>query len=161
MKLRKTFILLSLILSVSHSCEKDDRNAISFEVSLVNDNNTPIESFEIGDSVTFLFYLTNNTSRDIWYSEPCTELYDFLKVHKLISDIEYSYIGKPGIPCAGVERQEQIKKNETGLVGSLPLTETWNWPNLDQGFYYVGDTFKINVNSEILYFTSRIYFEIN
>lgn len=161
MKLRKTFIILSLILSASPSCEKDDHNAISFKVSLVNDNNIPIESFEIGDSVTFLFYLTNNTSKDIWYREPCTELYDFLKVHKMVSNIEYSYIGKPGIPCTGVERQEQIKKDQTGLVGTLPLTETWNWPNFVQGFYYVGDTFRISIDSEILFFTSRIYFEIN
>jgi hypothetical protein len=161
MKLKlKIIALYGIILMTVFSCKKDDPKTIEFFVKLVNDNNEVINTFEKGDSILFKFYLKNNMGREVAYERPFSGIMDFLKVFKQNLEGEYEYIGHPCAYSPSVVIIEKINDNETKLLGSVPTSSEFNWPEMNPGNYYVGDTLKLTIDDGRLNFIQRIYFTI-
>lgn len=156
----KIIILFGIILMTVFNCEKEDPAPIEVLIELVNENNLVIDTFEKGDSVLFKFYLTNNMGREVTYVRPNDGIMGYLKVYKKNLEKEYEYIGHPWGYGPGVVIIEKINDKETKLLGSVPITSEFNWPEMNPGNYYVGDTFKITIDDERRHFESRIYFTI-
>jgi len=156
----KIIFLCGIIILTAFSCEKEKPEAIEFLVELVNDNNVVIDTFEKGDSVLFKFYLTNNMEREVSYVKPTYEMLNFLKVFKQNFKGNYEYIGKPSVAWSGLPIIKKIDDNETKLLGSVPITSNFNWPEMSPGNYYVGDTLKLSIDDERYQFESRLYFTI-
>lgn len=157
--LTNILFLCGIIMFTEFSCEKEKPKTIEFFVKLVNDKNVVIDTFEKGDSVLFKFYLINNMGREITYVRN-EGIMDFLTVHKKNLKGEYEYIGNPSAIFAPVYIIEKIKDNETKLLGSIPTTNEFNWPEMNPGNYYVGDTLKLTIDDERRNFIQRIYFTI-
>ena len=153
-------VLCGIILMIAFSCEKDDPKTIETVMKLVDDNDVIIDTFEKSDSVLFKFYLINNKGREVTYVRPNDGIMGFLKVYKKSLKGEYEYIGHPWVYWAPVVIIEKINDKETKLLGSAPTTSEFNWPEMNSGNYYVGDTFKITIDDERRHFESRIYFTI-
>jgi len=156
----KIIVLCGIIVFTAFSCEKEKPETIEVLVELVNDNNVVIDTFEKGDSVLFKFYLTNLMGREVTYLRPNPEIIDFLKVFKQNFTGDYEYLGQPHVAIPFIIIPEKIKDNEVKLLGSVPITSDFNWPEMNPGNYYVGDTLKITIDDERCHFESRIYFTI-
>jgi len=152
--------LCGIIMFTEFSCKKEKPEAIEVLVELVNDNNVVIDTFEKGDSVLFKFYLTNNMGREVTYVRPSYEILNFLKVFKQNLNGDYEYIGQPHANFVMVCIIDKINDNETKLLGGVPITNEFNWPEINPGNYYVGDTLKLTIDDERRHFESRIYFTI-
>ena len=153
-------IFCGILLIAMIGCEKDPIESIEFLVELVNENNKVIDTFEKGDSVLFKFYLTNKMGRELIYERPDAAFFDFLETYKQNHKGNYEYIGAPRVLMTGTLYLDTINDNEVKYLGAIPVTGEFNWPEMDQGNYYVGDTFKITIEGERNYFESRIYFTI-
>jgi len=156
----KKIILCGIILIAAFGCEKEKPETIEGLVKLVNDNDVVIDTFEKGDSVLFKFYLINHLGREVTYIRPLAEIMDFLKVNKQNINGEYEYIGHPWAAIPGINFIDTINNNETKLLGGVPTTSEFHWPEMNPGNYYVGDTLKITIEDERRHFESRIYFSI-
>jgi len=162
----KIIFLCGIIVLTAFSCEKEKPETIAFLVELVNNNNVMIDSFEKDDSVFFNYYLTNNMGREVSYVRPKGEILNFLKVFKQNFEGEYEYIGKPSAFFSGLPIIKKIDDNETKLISSVlfiasaQFTSEFNWPEMNSGNYYVGDTLKLTINNERYHFESRLYFKI-
>jgi len=160
MKIITNILFLCGIVLTAFSCEKEKPETIEVLVELVNDNNVVIDTFEKGDSVLFNFYLTNNMGREVTYVRPNAEIIGFLKVFKQNFNGDYEYIGQPHVAIAPVTIIDKINDNETKLLGGVPITNEFNWPEINPGNYYVGDTLKLTIDDERCHFESRVYFII-
>ena len=156
----KIIVLCGIIVFTAFSCKKEKLEAIEVLVELVNDNNVVIDTFEKGDSVLFKFYLTNNMGREVTYVRPNSEILDFLKVFKQNFKGDYEYISHPSIYGPPIYIIDKINENETKLLGSVPTTSEFHWPEMNPGNYYVGDTLKLTIDDERRHFIQRIYFTI-
>lgn len=156
----KISILCGIIVLMAFSCEKEKPEVIELLVELVNDNNEVKDTFNKGDSVFFSFYLINNMGREITYRRPGYELFEFLKVFKQNFKGDYEYIGRPSVYFVPTNVIKKVNDTETKLIGSIPLIGDLNWPEMNTGNYYVGDTLNLYIDSERHQFESRIYFII-
>ncbi len=159
----KILILCGLMLSMALGCEKEKPETIEMLVELVNENNEVIDTFKKGDNVFFKFYLINSIGREVSYVRPNYQILDFLNVYMQInknSKEEYEYIGNPSAIFVSVCIIEKINDNETKLIASVPFINDFNWPEMEPGNYYVGDTLNLSIDSERHQFESRIYFTI-
>ena len=157
--IRRLF-LVGLILVMAFSCEKYAPETIDVEIKLVSDNDIEIDTFEEGDTVFFKFYLTNNLGRKVNYVRPTQEILNFLRVHKQDIEGDYENIGQPSVFWADVSTIDSINDNETKLIGNVPIISDFNWPEMNSGNYYVGDSLRLTIDDELHSFNSRIYFTI-
>ena len=135
-------------MSSINSCEKEKTGSIKVLIELVDENNEKIESFDEGDSVLFMFYLTNNMGREITYERPNAEILQFLEVFKENQDGDYIYIGHPYVYRPPILFIDTLDVNSTVLLGGVPVTDDFHWPDTSHGNYYVGDTLSISIDDQ-------------
>ena len=182
MKTIKGILIIVLIFILTPQCTKDsgDISLVGFELekcqilnsnigsdvdlyfALVNKKNEVINSFNSGDDISFKFYLKNNTSSDLTYSKPCSELLWPLHVYKQKDNQTgiYDFVGQPSMQCVMVAVYAKLKANSAVELGNIPINGDLQWPEMNSGSYYVGDSITLSINSQKITFSKRIYFDI-
>lgn len=173
------FILLTIIL-IQVGCSKDpipidlkdfeaekcqsinNTSGVDLFFMLVNDDNQLIDSFRIGENVSFKYYLRNNTDNELTYMEPCSELLSLLNVYKKnpFQENQYNFIGRPSFVCVAMAKFTKLKAKTAIELGNISIKSDIKWPEMNPGSYYVGDSILLVVNDLKYIYTKRIYFNI-
>ena len=151
--------LFVVFLSFIGGCEKFDSYAFSVRITLENKKGEESYSFLKGDTLVFMFYLTNRTGESAEFYYPYCRMKDFLRTHKEDSVGVYNYIGNPNVACPNDAEWSTIKNGKTMLVGTFELFDSIS-PLVDSGSFFVGDVFSMRINGKERNFVKRIYFEI-
>jgi hypothetical protein len=136
---------------------------VDFYFALVDRENKPISSFQSGDSVFFYYLLKNNSDSELTYSRPNYELLDLLHFYKKDNpqDSQYHFIGKPTAYFTMNAVYKKIKPKSVVELGRIKINYYSNWPQMDPGSYYVGDSILLSINHYKITYKKRIYFDIH
>jgi len=160
---RKEPILFDLKNFEAEKCQSSNNiYGVDLFFMLVNDEDQIIDSFRLGESVSFKYYLKNNTDNELTYCEPCSELTSLLHVYEKDSSHEnlYNFIGRPSINCVMVQKFSKLKANTFVELGNVSINSDLNWPQMNLGSFYVGDSILLVINDEKVIYSKRIYFKI-
>ncbi len=177
-----TYALISIFL-MADACNKEPHNdlpsnfqlksclcnknpsSVNSEVDLcfmlVNNKDQVCDSFRTGEILNFKFYLINNTDNEVKYQVPCYELTDLVHIYMKDSLNKYTFIGAPEIRCVLWPYFDILKPHTTLDLGFLSTKDVdINWPVLNPGSYYSGDSLRLGINNKKYTFYKRIYFKI-
>jgi len=160
--MKNAIVLISLvILGILLSHCKKNSDGVDLSIKLVNAQDQEISAFHYGDTVVyFKFTLYNNSSKSITIDRSSTSFscFSYLKVYMENPYGKYEYIGRPSVAITLIYEPELLESNQKKIIDNIPIVRSLNWPDLNQGSYYVGDTLKLKIDNEYHNYYSRIYF---
>ncbi|MEZ5072392.1 MAG: hypothetical protein R2751_15870 [Bacteroidales bacterium] len=151
---------LFALLLLGCSCDKKEPEGISVDFRMVDEAEGP-STFNDTDSVFFEFHLSNFSGQPSTYLLP-VEFTQYLRLYRQEDAGTYVFCGEPEYDCVTVSDIRPLGIGATVLIGRIPwswLTEH-GWPEMETGFYYVGDTLPLMVGDEFRFFVERQYVEI-